>query len=807
MKISALILTISAVVFSRVILTEVMFNPAGNENNDEFIELYNDSADPVDLSGWSIGDLDELDLLKRYKDRPDMILKPYSYCVVMDSSYYLNSVYYEDLIPDSVLRVMINDGSFGSYGLSNTVPETVRLFDADSVLTDSYTYTIDQAENYSDERISFDADEWGNSKTARGTPGFRNSVFPLEYDLELSIQTVPYQIEPAEPNSFTLKVKNNGSNPAAGFTIEVYVNESLTASAEYAPFLSPKDSASVEVMVTFPSSGTAQLKFILQTEIDGDLSDNSAETTVFVPFPDPPLVLNEFMSIPGSWQCEFVEICNISDSAVNLGDFGISDEVKTRVVYFPDSLILPGAYAVMAKNDSIFNFPDVINQHVFVSSNLATLNNETDKIFLLTKSGGVIDSIRYSGFTGTGKSVEKKSPELASGELANWVYSAAEGTPTRKNSAMPFDFDLKAAAMTIPPVIDPAAFNRFGAVIRNIGFKETADFTVSAYINRSFAVSSDPVTSPARGDSVTVFLDLFFEKSGSVDLSFELELSGDENAANNYFASKIFVPFPSPPLSLNEFMKNPSAGQCEYIEIVNLSEEDVRLGDFGLSDENKANAVFFPDSLSRPGDFIVMAKDSLIFNFPGVDNSKVFISPALASLNNASDKIFLLTKNGNSIDSISYSGIDDDPGRSIEKINPAFASNNLKNWVYCVKDGTPTQKNSVFQEPEDIGSSAHFRISPKTATPNGDGHTDNLLISYEFDSAFVYLTMKVYNIKGQLISKPFNGDYRSSKDTIVWNCTDDSGRTVDTGAYICLLKAKDDQGKVTELKEAFYIAK
>jgi hypothetical protein len=807
MKISAFILTLSAVVFSRVILTEVMFNPAGNENHDEFIEIYNNSDIPVDLSGWSFGDQDELDLLKKYKDFPDMILKPYSYCVVMDSSYYLNSVYYEDLIPDSVLRVMINDGSFGAYGLSNTNAETISLIMPDSTVSDFYAYTIDQPENYSDERTSLDGNVWVNSKTARGTPGFRNSVFPLDFDLKLSIKSAPYTIEPALPNTFTLKTANTGANQADGFTVNAFINGTHSGSAEYEAALAPGDSASVEIDLVFPSSGTVQVKFVLETEYDDFLADNTAEKTVFVPFSSPPLVLNEFMSIPSTSQCEYIELFVSSGAPVNLGDFGLADEVKTRVVYFPDSLIAPNTYVVMAKNDSIFNFPGVIRENVFIASGLATLNNEADKIYLLTRSGAVVDSIAYSGWTGTGKSVEKKSPELASGELANWIYSAAAGTPSRKNSAMPFDKDLKAAAMTVPPVIDPAGFNRFGAVIKNTGLNSVPDFSVSAYINGTFAVSSQVSPAPAPGDSVTALIDLFFERSGTVEVRFEIELSDDENTADNSISSKIFVPFPAPSLSLNEFMKNPAAGQCEYIEIVNMTDEDIRLGDFGLSDENKANAVFFPDSISKPGDFIVMAKDSLIFNFSGVQNSKVFIASKFATLNNSSDKIFLLTKNGNAIDSIAYYGLDDDSGRSIEKINAAFSSRDIKNWVYCVADGTPTQKNSVYQEPEDIGGSANFKISPKTATPNGDGHNDNLLISYEFDSAYVYLTMKVYNIKGQLIAKPLNGDYRPSRDTIVWNCTDGSGGTVDTGAYICLLKAKDDKGKVTELKEAFYIAK
>lgn len=159
-----------------LIITEVMFNTSADENQDEFIELYNNTDIAIDLSGWSIADNAETDLLIKYHGFNDMILKPFSYCVVMDSSYYLNSIEYENLIPDSVLRVMINDGSIGQYGLSNSYNETVKLFNPDSVLTDSVTYDCTQPEGFSYERSSITNIEWGKSKIIKGTPGFKNSI-------------------------------------------------------------------------------------------------------------------------------------------------------------------------------------------------------------------------------------------------------------------------------------------------------------------------------------------------------------------------------------------------------------------------------------------------------------------------------------------------------------------------------------------------------------------------------------------------------------------------------------------------------
>lgn len=808
MKFLALLLTFSAALHTQIVINEVMFNTAGNEYHDEFIEIYNNSDTAVDLSGWAIGDQDESDLLIKYNGFSDMILKPYSYCVVMDSSYYMNSGYYEDLIPDSVLRVMINDGSFGASGLSNTIEETVELLNADSVLSDIYTYSIDQDEGYSDERISFSENLWLNSGTLRGTPGFKNTVVTPDHDLTLKELIFPYIIQtPGNPNIFQVKVFNRGLVSASEFIVNAYIEGVFNFSSEFTGTLSPNDSVLVDIVLNFERSGTTSLTFSIEYAQDENLLNNSVSETVFVPFSSPPLVLNEFMNIPSASQCEYVEIFVSSDTPVDLGDFGLSDEDKARVKFFPDSLAEPGSYIVMAKNDSIFNFTDVIRENVFIESGLATLNNADDTIYLLTSAGSAIDSIAYSGFGMTGVSVEKKAPELDSHVLINWTRCLHTGTPTRKNSVMPLDNDLKITINSVPQRISSTDLNTFGLTVHNAGYNTLTGFQISVYIENTFYSSSDHAHTLSPGDSVNVDTDIFFEISGRVEAGFELEADTDDDPGNNKAAVEVFVPYPEPPLTINEFMKNPAAGQCEYIEICNVSGGEIDLGDFALSDENKANAVSFPDSVCLPGDFIVMAKDEQIYNFSGVLNSRVFIAPGLAALNNADDTIFLIAADGQVSDSVSYEGFDDDAGRSIEKINPKFSSNDLSNWVYCVSDGTPTIENSVYQAPEDIGSSANFSISPKTATPNEDGEDDNLLISYEFDSAYVYLTMKIFNIKGQLVSMPKNGDYCSSSGSIVWNCGSESGKIIDTGAYICMIKARDDKNRTTELKEVFYIAK
>ncbi len=809
MKLLLFVFIYSAICYSRIVLTEIMFNSPGSDHHDEYVEIYNDSDEPVDLTGWQVGDQDRVDTMIIYEGFDHMILQPKRYCIIMDPSYITSSTTYEGVIPDSVLRVTINSGSFGSYGFSNTVPETVRLYNSEGILVDSYTYTIDQPKGYSDERVFFDKDIWENSLIFGGTPGFKNSVVPPDFDIMLIDASSPDIINNEGQNEFTLTVTNRGLNTIERFIVNSYINGEFVRDDEYLFSIEYGDSADVKVQLEFEAEGSVSVMFTAEAEYDDVPDNNSVSVTVFVPYRLSPLVINEFMKRPDTGQCEFVEIYNISDSPVNLGDFGISDEVKTRVVFFPDSIIQPDTYVVMAKNANIYNFDGLIHENVYVASGLAILNVGTDAVFLLYKDMAVADSISYFGFDNDlGKSIEKISPELNSAVLSNWTLSKETGgTPTLKNSSVPLDNDLSLVSVSAPERIIAEDFNSFQLTVFNSGYETVEGFTVHAFVNE-FSENSyhyDHVIN--YRDSVQFTHQVFLDKPGTVEVRFEVEIAADSDLSNNTGSVQVFVPFIRPSLVLNEFMKRPSSTQCEYVEIYNISDETLELSDFGISDEVKSRVVFFPRAEILPGGYAVMAKNENIFNFADVDASKIFIASGLATLNAGRDDIYLLTRDGSAVDSIAYSDLDDDSGRSIEKINPEFPSYNLNNWAYCTGSGTPTKTNSVFQKPGSFGNEARFGISPRTATPNGDGYNDNLIISYEFDSAYVFITVKIYNIKGQLIARPLNGHYSSSQGYFVWNCRDNNGITVNTGAYICFLTAKDDKGRIYEFKEPFYIAK
>jgi len=179
---------------SQVILTEVLFDADTLESHNEFVELYNSGQQAISLDQWKLGDGTEFDLL--IDAGFGLTLHPQQFALVLDPSYFENSTTYDTLIPPAALILTIEDGSFGSYGWSNTVSEPVSLINASGDTVQSYSYSVDNLPGFSYEKIILNEDNssvnWSNSLRFRGSPGNFNSVQASQIDLAVdSLWTDP----------------------------------------------------------------------------------------------------------------------------------------------------------------------------------------------------------------------------------------------------------------------------------------------------------------------------------------------------------------------------------------------------------------------------------------------------------------------------------------------------------------------------------------------------------------------------------------------------------------------------------------
>ncbi len=161
---------------AQVVLTEVMFDPAGGDATDEFVEIVNLSPRSVDLKGWRLADCAEADFLVGLDG---LRLGPGQYGLILDPDYFEGARPY-DPFPVGALLLTVDDKALGRGGLGNGAPERVALLDAVGDTVAAYTTSPGNPPGHSDEKVALDGgngpSNWTDALVIGGTPGGPNSI-------------------------------------------------------------------------------------------------------------------------------------------------------------------------------------------------------------------------------------------------------------------------------------------------------------------------------------------------------------------------------------------------------------------------------------------------------------------------------------------------------------------------------------------------------------------------------------------------------------------------------------------------------
>jgi len=327
-------------IFSQTItLNEVMADPAGADYYDEFIELYNCGDSAVELNGWCLKINEYTDSLSFVTDYGDT-LPGHGFTVIMDRGYLVDnkSSTYEDLIPDNALLVTIQDNSLARSGLTNTAASQIYLLNSRGDTVSAVLTMGKPQSGYSWEKIvpegNNQSSNWGNSRNLRGTPGFRNSLSPYDYDVMVSglKQVSPVGIvKPEEPIEIDFVVKNVGQQVAEAVQIGLGADRDLDrviddTYLEVTETLGPGDS--VIKAVRLPGFDSGRHCLLAQAELMTDEFPNNDRDSldIEVSFWPKCLVINEFMYYPATDSGgEWVELLNISADTVNLKNWSFND--------------------------------------------------------------------------------------------------------------------------------------------------------------------------------------------------------------------------------------------------------------------------------------------------------------------------------------------------------------------------------------------------------------------------------------------------------------------------------------------------
>lgn len=118
-----------------LLINEVMYHPVENEGTNEWIELYNPSSEPIDITGWTIADEKEVDRLQADPVHGDgtTIIQPEGYAIITDLG---TTVYEAFTVEKNAVRLSVDDSTLCGYGLNNQA-EKLLLADPSGTVIDA----------------------------------------------------------------------------------------------------------------------------------------------------------------------------------------------------------------------------------------------------------------------------------------------------------------------------------------------------------------------------------------------------------------------------------------------------------------------------------------------------------------------------------------------------------------------------------------------------------------------------------------------------------------------------------------------
>ena len=726
---------------SLLTLSEIMFNPSSS--NSEFIEIYNTSnTESIDLTNFKIQyENSSADLIIETDE--GMLLGPEQYAIIFEGDYDIPTGIYNGLIPSEALILKIDNNAFGTSGMANTNDRNVRILNTADDTLEVYLYSSSNSSGISDEKIVMNKDNssanWTNSVTNNGTPGFRNSVAPQNFDLSVGqIDTSPTNPIEGDTVSLITTVYNLGGLDAADYSVDFFYDANGDSIGQQSELLSSQnfgllvsgDSNTVSFDWENVSAGIKNVIVSINFAQDENTANNNSFKT-FTVFTKPAdsfdIVINEIMYAPSSGEPEWIELFNRSSNDWNLQSWKVSDNASS--VTISESVnIAPGEFLVLTDNISITNFYTIPSQVVVI--NLPSLNNTGDEIRITDASNKTIDSLEYlpswGGSTG-GRSLERINVEGSSIDENNWVSATSinKATPGSINSVSPKNKDL--AIDKFYSTKEFAVVNEtFPLVVKvkNSGLEDAQNFDLKIYndANADSVIQQGELITTFSGsnllsrDSTEFNYELTNYGPGINYLIAELTFNGDEFLVNNIaYLNFNAVTINEQPgdLVINEIMYAPQSPEPEWIEIFNRSTKIIDLQNYQIADNTDTTTVVSGSTIINPNQFFVIAKDSSIFEKYGNINNSIISS--FPTLNNSDDEVIILDSLNRAIDSVNYfSAWGGASGNSLEKISSEISSNDENNWGTSNNPfgATPGIINSLTQKDFDVLLS-EIRFNPQ----------------------------------------------------------------------------------------------
>jgi hypothetical protein len=404
---------------SALIINEVMSNPIDDEDLNEWIEIYNNNDEAVNVSGWVIGDSNDNDTIEGgLYGGAGTVIPGFGYGIITDDK---TRVYDNFNVSSNTIRLYVDDSAIGN-GLGNN-GECIYLYSSEG-LVDSVCYE-ETDDGYSYALLN------GNWMELMPTAGYNNNgseSFSSFCDVEIEILLEKNVFN--NDVSWQIKVsKNKGDN--VYFSVLGFV-EDITGKVinDYHPWT---NDSIINYKTKSYSPSLDYGIYLLKYNItylncnDDELSNNYDNRLIVVE----PLALNEnysleiseFLADPqgddnaampyGEW----IEIYNYGEDDVDLDGFVLKDDAGHDLII---SDVKTSSGTVIKANDYLV---------VYTNGMSGFLNNEGYEKISLYYNDNLIDNVSYSD------SVEGTSYAKINGEWKLSVPSPGSGNSVGEKSS------------------------------------------------------------------------------------------------------------------------------------------------------------------------------------------------------------------------------------------------------------------------------------------------------------------------------------------------------------------------------------
>jgi Lamin Tail Domain/CHU_C Type IX secretion signal domain len=452
-----------------VVIDEIMADPSPQIGlpNNEWIELKNISAVPINLQGWRLGDSGG-----QSGPMPAFILAPNSFVIVCTGSAVAALSAFGNTISVTSFPSLDNDGE----SLLLKTPND-RIIHAVNYSSDWYQNELKKEGGWTLEMIDTQnpctgTSNWkASNNTTGGTPGTINSIDAVNND-----QASPQLKNAYSTDNTTIvlvfdePVDSLGAATILNYTIDGGI--SFISAEPLSPLFNEVQLKTNNLMVanTVYNITANNVKDCKGNTI---ASANKAKVGVAADATAGDLIISEILFNPRSNGYDYVEFYNRSNKILNASKLHVANRSSSGMISSITSLnsipfyIFPGDYIVVTEDaDNLsLNYLVQKTEAVLTPATLPSFPDDEGFVLLLNQQGDLVDEVHYFGDwhfklidNAEGVSLERIDADGLSQEAANWHSAASTtgyGTPGYKNSQFK---NLQAIGATIevtPKVFSP----------------------------------------------------------------------------------------------------------------------------------------------------------------------------------------------------------------------------------------------------------------------------------------------------------------------------------------------------------------